>query len=121
MELLLTGERGFAFRDGGLGLADSGLGREQSGAAALGLLVELGGVELGEGLALFHWVIGVHQHFLGGAGKFAADDDLIGRRKIAGGGDDECDAAGFGIQCLIVRLILAIPVAFKKVPGTRAY
>ena len=60
VEFLLAGAaRPWLSSQGGLGLADPGLGGEQRGAAALGLLVELGGVELGEWLAFFHRVVGV--------------------------------------------------------------
>jgi hypothetical protein len=57
------------------------------------LLIELGGIELGEWLAFFHLVVGIHIDFLGGAGEFAADDDLVGGSEVACGGDDEGDAA----------------------------
>lgn len=93
LELDLTREEGLGLGDGGLGEDYIGLRGFDGGAIALGLLGELGGVQLDEGLAFGDAVIDVGEDFKRDAGELAADGDGIGGLEIAGGGDGEADVS----------------------------
>jgi hypothetical protein len=116
VEFLLAGEGGLAFEKRGLRLTDPRLGGKQQGPAAIGLLIQLGGVQPGEGLVLFHRIVGVHIDGIHSTGKLAADDDLVGGSEIACGGDDERNAAAlhglgdvFGCAVRIAGAVEIVP------------
>ena len=84
-------QRGLAFFQGRLHLRHFGLGSGGHRPAALGLLVELAGIEPGQRLALDHLVIGIDEDFLDGSGQFAAHSNLVGRLQVASGIDRQPD------------------------------
>ena len=57
------------------------------------MLGQLDGVQLGEFLAFGHGVVGIDVDLGDRAGELAADDDLVGRREVAGGGNLDGDLA----------------------------